>query len=187
MSKMTTKLQSGVEPQKDDPILDVIGTVEELNAAIGVVLAYVWEGADAVETLMEVQKDLIAIVDDLQHVAVKYDNRFKHERFRHIQSQAEKFNEVLVEPKSAVIPGGTPASAHCHLARAVCRRAERAYADVVFGRKYLLSGNIGLYLNALDHLLFALARFFSPADKLLENETTTESVVSGTSEIPEQS
>jgi cob(I)alamin adenosyltransferase len=186
MSKIITKLVGIPELPKNSPILDAIGTVEELNASIGVVIAYVWDNPDAMELLMEVQKDLIVILEDYQHISTKTDKRLPHKRYREIKSQTDKYNEILVEPKGVVIPGGTPASAHCHLSRTLCRRAERAYAKLACDGPVMVNGNIGLYLNELDHLLFALARILSEADNLLlegSNEKGTESAVSGTAEV----
>lgn len=188
MTKMTTKLQDGIDVPKNSPILHAIGSVEELNASIGVVLAYVWDNPDAAEVLMQVQKDLITMAVDLQNPTTLYTRRLDNSRFIDIKGKSEEFGQLLVEPKGAIIPGGTPASAHCHLARAVCRRAERAVAELAFSADYYVNAYIGMYLNSLDHLLFALARLFIPSDTIWENdETTPEPAAAGTPEIPQQS
>lgn len=177
-------MKSGANLPKNDPLVHAIGEIEELNATIGVALAYIWDNSDAMHLLMDVQNDLVVAINDLHHSGVKYDNRMKNERHRAIQEAAKRINLDLIEPKGEIIPGGTPASAHCHLARAVCRRAERSLLEINGG----YSGNVAVYLDRLGELLFVLARLFVPADKLWEqDETSTEPVVAGTAEVPQQS
>jgi ATP:cob(I)alamin adenosyltransferase len=131
MSKELTTLKSGANLPKNDPLVHAIGEIEELNATIGVALAYIWDNSDAMHLLMDVQNDLVVAINDLHHSGVKYDNRMKNERHRAIQEAAKRINLDLIEPKGEIIPGGTPASAHCHLARAVCRIADNNEIDLV--------------------------------------------------------
>jgi cob(I)alamin adenosyltransferase len=151
-----TSLGDGARVSKLDARIAAFGTVDEVNAAVGIVLA-----GDCPEALRDV---LERVQNELFDVGADLSVPMEHEaRLRVTQSQVEglerdcdRFNETLPELKSFVLPGGTETAARLHVARATCRRAEReaiAAAGVVDVNPVVL-----VYLNRLSDLLFILAR-----------------------------
>jgi cob(I)alamin adenosyltransferase len=141
---------------KTHPRIEAYGTVDELNAQLGVVLTLAGLPATYVPWLQRVQNDLFDAGAD---IAVPASD--ERERLRVVPAQTvwleERCDEVnadLPPLKSFVLPGGTPAAAHLHVARTVCRRAERL--AVACGPE--LNGEVVRYLNRLSDLLFILSR-----------------------------
>jgi cob(I)alamin adenosyltransferase len=151
-----TSLGDGSRVSKLDGRIEAFGTVDELNAAIGVVLA-----GDVPETLRRVltrvQNELFDVGADLS-VPAEIDGRLRVEQslVDRLEADCDRFNAELPELRSFVLPGGTEASARLHVARTICRRAERdalrAAGDTELGRRVVV------YLNRLSDLLFILAR-----------------------------
>src|SRR5215218_10638840 len=161
-----TSLGDGSRVPKTDPRIEAYGTVDELNSLIGLALA-----ADLPDEfrpwLEEIQNDLFDLGADLS-VPVE-DER---ERLRVEQGHVDRLEELcdlvnarLVPLKSFVLPGGSEAAARLHVARAVCRRAERAALDA--SQELELNGDVLVYLNRLSDLLFILARAANPGTELL--------------------
>jgi cob(I)alamin adenosyltransferase len=161
-----TSLGDGSRVPKTDPRIEAYGTVDELNSLIGLALAA--DLPDEVRPwLEEIQNDLFDIGADLS-VPVE-DER---ERLRVEQAQVSRIEELCdlvnarLEPlKSFVLPGGSEAAARLHVARAVCRRAER----LAVGLAETTSVNpVAIaYLNRLSDLLFILARAANPGSEIL--------------------
>src|SRR3954468_12719526 len=129
----TTALGSGERRPKYDLRIAAYGTVDETNAAIGVVRLHLAEARELDAMLGRIQNDLW----DLGANRAVPDGDGKAERLRMLSSQVERLerdidslNEHLVPLTSFVLPGGTPAAAHLHLARTICRRAERIMVDL---------------------------------------------------------
>jgi cob(I)alamin adenosyltransferase len=143
---------------KTHPRIEAYGTVDELNAQIGWTLTL--DGLDAGyrEWLQRVQNDLFDVGAD---IAVPRDLTSDRERLRVIPEQTQwleqrcdEVNATLAPLRSFVIPGGTPAAAHLHVCRTVCRRAERR--AIAVGEQG--SAEVVRYLNRLSDLLFILSR-----------------------------
>jgi cob(I)alamin adenosyltransferase len=152
-----TSLGDGSRVSKLDCRIAAFGTVDELNAHIGFVLA----GDLAAEfrpILERVQNELFDVGADLSVPYGVGDERLRvtDERVAGLERDCDRFNADLPELKSFVLPGGAEAAARLHVARTVCRRAERetlaAAQDVEINRLVLV------YLNRLSDLLFILAR-----------------------------
>jgi cob(I)alamin adenosyltransferase len=152
-----TSLGDGSRVSKLDCRIAAFGTVDELNAHIGFVLA----GDLAAEfrpILERVQNELFDVGADLSVPYGVGDGRLRvtDERVADLERDCDRFNADLPELKSFVLPGGAEAAARLHVARTVCRRAERetlaAAQDVEINRLVLV------YLNRLSDLLFILAR-----------------------------
>jgi cob(I)alamin adenosyltransferase len=149
-----TSLGDGSRVPKTDPRIAAVGSVEEVNAQLGVVLA--GPVPDELRPpLARVQNDLFDVGADL---AVPF--REGDGKLRIVQGQVEaleelcdRFNEQLPMLKSFILPGGSETAARLHLARTVCRRAELAALRVAEGNPLALT-----YLNRLSDLLFILAR-----------------------------
>lgn len=151
-----TSLGDGTRVSKLDPRIAAYGAVDELNAAIGVVLA--GECPEPIrDVLRRVQNELFDLGADLS-VPVEREGRLRvtQELVRVLEHDCDAFNADLPELRSFVLPGGTEAAARLHVARTVCRRAERealAASDAVGVDPLAL-----VYLNRLSDLLFILAR-----------------------------
>jgi len=148
-----TSLGDGSRVSKRDPRIEAFGTVDELNSLIGHALAATDLPQEIADTLARVQNELFDVGADLS-VPPEHDGRLRvaQEQVDALERDCDRFNAALPELKSFVLPGGAEAAARLHVARAVCRRAERAAlgADV--------SPLAAVYLNRLSDLLFILAR-----------------------------
>ncbi len=151
-----TSLGDGSRVSKLDCRIGAFGTVDELNSALGVVLAGdVPEGLR--EPLTRIQNELFDVGADLC-VPFSIDGRLRVEQelVDELERLCDAFNEALPELKSFVLPGGTAASAGLHVARTVCRRAERLVISLARGEA--VGDQVIPYLNRLSDLLFVLAR-----------------------------
>ena len=153
-----TSLGDGSRIPKNDPRIDAYGTVDELNSLVGLVLAADCP-AEFRPWLEQVQNDLFDLGADLS-VPLEDDRR---ERLRVTPAQVERLeelcdvvNERLAPLKSFVVPGGTEVAARLHVARSVCRRAERI--AVALAGEHGVNPAALAYLNRLSDLLFILAR-----------------------------
>ena len=151
-----TSLGDGSRVSKLDCRIGAFGTVDELNSAIGVVLAGdVPEGMR--EPLTRIQNELFDVGADLS-VPWGVTDRLRVEQpmIDALEQLCDDFNADLPELRSFVLPGGTEAAARLHVARTICRRAER---DVLLGAQEVdLNPLVLRYLNRLSDLLFILAR-----------------------------
>jgi len=156
----TTALGSGERRPKYDLRIAAYGTVDETNAAIGVVRVHLGDAPlDAM--LGMIQNDLFDLGADL---AVP-QREGKAERLRVLASQVERLerdidslNEKLAPLTSFVLPGGTPAAAYLHLARTICRRAERIMVELAARPEEPVSDAAIQYMNRLSDFLFVASR-----------------------------
>lgn len=151
-----TSLGDGSRVSKLDCRIGAFGTVDELNSALGVVLAGDVPAAIG-EALGRVQNELFDVGADLS-VPWGVTDRLRVEQVMidRLESLCDTFNADLPELRSFVLPGGTEAAARLHVARTVCRRAER---EVLLGAQEVeLNPLVLAYLNRLSDLLFILAR-----------------------------
>jgi cob(I)alamin adenosyltransferase len=157
-----TSLGDGARVSKLDPRIEAFGTVDELNALLGVVLA--GECPDAIrETLDRVQNELFDLGADLSVPLVRDDRlRVTDAQVAALERDCDRFNEGLPELRSFVLPGGGPAAARLHVARTVCRRAEREALEA--SHAHDVNPAVLRYLNRLSDLLFILARAANAAD-----------------------
>ena len=152
-----TSLGDGSRASKLDPRIVAFGVVDELNAHIGVALA--GELREEVRAPLErVQNELFDVGADL---AVPYEAgdgrlRVAQEQVDALEGDCDRFNAELPELRSFVLPGGVAAAATLHVARTVCRRAERA--ALAASQEVEIDPLVLVYLNRLSDLLFILAR-----------------------------
>ena len=153
----TTGLADGSRVPKDSPLIEAIGTVDELNAALGVLLSEALP--DEVRAcLTDVQHDLFDLGGELSrpgHAILTDDYVARLER------ALDGFNRDLPPLKDFILPGGSRAATLAHVARTVCRRAERRL--VTLARKKSAPPRAVRYLNRLSDLLFVLARVLNRA------------------------
>jgi cob(I)alamin adenosyltransferase len=148
----TTGLGDGSRVEKDDPRVEAIGTVDELNSAIGVLLTH--ETSDAVRAaLTGIQHALFDIGGEL---CIPGTSCITAEQVEQLEQLLDGFNVDLPALKEFILPGGTRAAAACHMARAICRRAERRSDSL--GKQAGINPASLQYLNRLSDLLFVMAR-----------------------------
>jgi cob(I)alamin adenosyltransferase len=137
---------------KDDPRIEAGGDVDELNAQLGVVLTHLRKEPFA-GWIMEIQNELFDLGADLSGPADREGLRIDDGYIDRLERRCDEANAQLTAPESFVLPGGGSASAELHVARTVCRRAERRAVSVDD-----LNPAIVRYLNRLSDLLFIVAR-----------------------------
>ena len=151
-----TSLGDGTRVPKLDCRIAAFGAVDELNSLLGVVLAA--EAPDELRAvLVRVQNELFDLGADLSVPFGVTDRlRITHEQITALERDCDRFNADLPELTSFVLPGGSEVAARLHVARAVCRRAER---EALEAAEELEINQLALvYLNRLSDLLFILAR-----------------------------
>lgn len=155
-----TSLAGGERRAKTDQRFAAMGAVDEANAAIGMARNHTGEETD--ETLARVQNDLFDLGADL---ATPGDNegalRITDAQTNRLEREIDAINAGLQALSSFVLPGGSPASSHIHLARTIVRRAEREM--VALNQKEVLNPAALRYINRLSDLLFVLARHLNDA------------------------
>jgi cob(I)alamin adenosyltransferase len=141
---------------KTHPRIEAYGEIDELNAQVGVTLTVEGLPERYGEWLRRIQNDLFDLGADLSVPESEGDRdrlRVRPEQVMLLEGACDEVNDTLAPLKSFVLPGGTPAAAHLHVCRTVCRRAER--------RALLVEGanpEVVRYLNRLSDLLFILSR-----------------------------
>lgn len=157
----TTALGNGERRPKYDLRVSAYGTVDETNAAIGVARLHLGEAPEIDAMLGLIQNDLFDLGADL----VVPQREGKAERLRVVASQVDRLerdidalNERLSPLTSFVLPGGTPAAAHLHVARTICRRAERMIAELAGRPDEPVSEAAIRYMNRLSDFLFVASR-----------------------------
>lgn len=155
----STGLATGDRVPKDSPRVEACGAVDELNACIGVVMATAGVPPEVRACLADVQHRLFDLGGEL---AMPGRDVLDDGAAADLEATLDRFNDPLPPLKDFVLPGGNAAAAACHVARAVCRRAERrtwALARLEPANQASLR-----YLNRLSDLLFVLARVLARQD-----------------------
>jgi cob(I)alamin adenosyltransferase len=156
-----TSLFGGRRVSKNDARVDAYGHVDELNAALGVAAAATPDAFER-DLLVSVQQDLFAIGGRLaspepDRVAKALEKAVvPHERNEVLEQAIDRMQGELTPLRQFILPGGTPKAASLHVARTVCRRAERSV--VALARVASVPREILMYLNRLSDLLFVMAR-----------------------------
>jgi len=163
----TTRLGDGTEVQKDHPRVEAMGTIDELNSALGILLAGSEPELPATvyAALAAVQHDLFDLGSEL---AVPGSPLFPDAALADVEAAAEALNADLPPLAEFVLPGGSPATAACHLARTICRRAERRLITLGHLSDTELRPELGRYLNRLSDLLFICCRCIQRGQHLPE-------------------
>jgi cob(I)alamin adenosyltransferase len=153
-----TGLGDGKRVAKDCQRIEVIGTVDELNCAIGRVLVHKLRD-NIRECLQEVQHKLFDLGGEISIPSSQTMNRDDVER---LESVLNDLNGHLPPLKEFILPSGDHATADCHMARSICRRAERRL--VTLSRSENIGEYAQIYLNRLSDLLFVMCRTFARDD-----------------------
>lgn len=161
----TTRLGDGAEVSKDHPRVEAMGSVDELNSALGVLLASDELPSPVRVALAAVQHDLFDLGSEL---AVPGSPLFPAVALADIEATAEALNADLPPLAEFVLPGGSQATAACHLARTICRRAERRLVSLSHLPDTELRPELAQYLNRLSDLLFICSRCIQRSQDLPE-------------------
>jgi cob(I)alamin adenosyltransferase len=149
----TTGLGDGSRVPKDSLRVEAFGTVDELNSTIGLVLAVPALPEPVAACLTRLQHELFDLGGELCIPQAQVITASHVER---LEQELDRFNEPLPPLKEFILPGGGPATAACHLARTVARRAERRVWTLASSEA--LNPQSARYLNRLSDLLFVIAR-----------------------------
>ena len=156
----TTDLVGGVRIKKSDVRLDAYGTIDELSAHIGLLLALLPADYSERELLIGVQNNLFNIgthlATDQSQTPLYASARLPEGATALLEQRIDQINGELPEPQGFVLPGGTHAAAQAHVCRTVCRRAER-HIDAL-AEKAVVGSEIVQYVNRLSDYLFVLAK-----------------------------
>jgi len=149
----TTGLGDGSRVPKDSARVEAYGTVDELNSCIGVLLVDKSLPDKVRACLTEVQHELFDMGGEL---CIPGHQAIVAQQVARLEQELDEFNEALPPLKEFILPGGTRAAGLAHLARAVCRRAERSIVALSSSEK--VADPARIYLNRLSDLLFVLGR-----------------------------
>lgn len=166
--KGDTALSDGSRLPKHAPRVEAYGTVDELNATLG--LCRLHATGEIVERLSVIQNDLFDLGADLSRPNLAADDKAGHPVLRIVQPQVDRLereidamNTDLQPLRSFILPGGSALAAHLHLARTVARRAERCATDLAQAGD--VNGAAVRYLNRLSDWLFVAARMANDAGR----------------------
>lgn len=152
--KGTTGLGDDSRVDKDSARIEAIGTVDELNCLIGVLITHNPPGEIA-QLLTQIQHRLFDLGGEL---AVPGYQVVSHEPIEALEQRLDQLNESLPPLEEFILPAGNLLAASCHHARAVCRRAERRLTLLARQDQEQINENALKYLNRLSDLLFVIAR-----------------------------
>ncbi len=155
--KGKTGLLGESQVDKDSPRIEAYGTVDEANSVLGVAVLYL-VSSRVKKTVKLLQNDMFLVGADLANVSTDNSLRTQKSDWERLENWIDDYEKDLPELRNFILPGGSAGSAQLHLARTVCRRAERLLvratkADPRIGPDLLI------YLNRLSDLLFVLARY----------------------------
>lgn len=161
----TTALAAGGRRPKHDLRIEAYGTVDETNSCLGLVRLHT--AGHAIDPMLSrIQNDLFDLGSDL--ATVETGKPLPYEPLRITQGQVDRLereidelNAELSPLRSFVLPGGTPAAAALHLARTVCRRAERCVVELASKPEEQVSAEVVKYLNRLSDFLFVASRYIN--------------------------
>jgi len=160
--KGQTGLFSGKRVSKASLRIEAIGTVDELNSVIGVVISQISNHKSQITTeLTQIQKDLFTIGASLANPKSKKTNILN--RVSHFEKEIDKMTVKLPKLFNFILPGGGEAGSTLHLARTVCRRTERRIIEL--SKKEKVHSDITVYINRLSDLFLTMSRFINHLEK----------------------
>lgn len=163
----TTSLFGGRRVEKNSPRIEAYGQVDELNSQIGVVLSNN-PSPEILKKLVRIQGELFVLGSDLSSplsVKVKIP-RISKSHVTRLEKEIDVWKKELPPLKNFILPGGHAVGAGLHLARSICRRAERKI--VVVANEEKINPNCQIYLNRLSDWLFVLARYVNKLEGIPE-------------------
>lgn len=149
----TTSLDGKNRVSKSHVRVEAIGNIDELNSAIGLIISFNLEHPDIETSLFRIQQQLFNLGGEL---CPPHNQAITAENITQLEKDLDRWNEELPPLKEFILPGGNPKSATCHLARTICRRAERTLVSLFEEEPF--NPEILRYINRLSDLLFVAAR-----------------------------
>ena len=160
----TTGLQGGKRVSKTDSRIMAYGTIDELNAVLGVSIAC-GITSDMHDVLSKVQNDLFMVGADLSNPSLDHSsNRVSQDMVDQLETNIDMFEDMLEPLTNFILPGGSIAAAHIHNARAVARRAE--IQTVLLMKHEKINPLCVVYLNRLSDMLFVLGRLANKKENI---------------------
>lgn len=151
----TTGMADGSRVAKDSLRMQAIGEVDELNSALGIVINKC-EACDVRENMITIQHDLFNVGGQL---AMPDYEMLTHERVEWLEQTLDAMNAELTPLEEFILPGGVEVASFCHLARAICRRAERAMVSL--SNAETTRSELPAYINRLSDWLFVASRYLN--------------------------
>ena len=155
----TTGLGDGSRTTKDNARIEAVGTIDELNSWIGLLLAELPADEPLIEPLTEIQHRLFDLGGEL---AVPGFQLIQSQMVSDLEVLCDQLNEELPPLKEFILPGGSTSAGLCHMARAVARRAERVI--VTLSKDESIGDDLKRYINRLSDVLFVMARQLARRD-----------------------
>lgn len=169
--KGKTALGSGVRVYKDAPRVDAYGTIDELNASLGIINAQL--SLSSKKYAQYLSRITLLIQDDLFSIGAYLSNPANRELIKDLSLRTIEFEkyidemtEKMPEITNFTIPGGTVVASNFHLSRTICRRAERALVTLM--KKEKVNEDVVKYVNRVSDLLFTMNRFANFSEKVKE-------------------
>lgn len=160
----TTGLIGNTRVKKSNPRIAAYGAVDELNAALGIILSFKL-GKDINNLLTKIQNDLFVVGADLANPNLKNkSNRITSEMVLFLEKEIDRLEEKLPQITFFILPGGDLIASHVHLARAICRRSETDIVKLSESEK--INTESLIYINRLSDLLFVMARTINKRKKI---------------------
>lgn len=159
--KGETGLFGGERVSKSNNRIDAYGTIDELNAFIGLALTEI--KSEKINSVLErIQNQLFVVGSDLATPITERNEKLKitrtpDEYSKQLEKDIDFFNDQLDELRNFILPGGSKGAAYLHICRTIARRAERKV--VALNEQVKIGDNIIIFLNRLSDLLFVLSRF----------------------------
>ncbi len=152
----TTSLFGGKRTRKDDPRVEAYGSIDELNSAVGFLISEC-KTDSVIRALTDVQQTLMSIAGFL--AGSPLDTKFLDHKVTDMEHLIDEFSTGVPKITNFILPGGSPCGAWAHVARTVCRRAERTIVRTSKEKPVNLGfSQILTYINRLSDLLFVIAR-----------------------------
>ena len=162
----TTALIGGTRVGKDDLRLEAYGTVDELNAQLGVLSTYLTDAQD-LRFVQNIQHTLFAVgshlATDRSRTALKAASTITPAQVEAMEREVDRIDSLLPPLSAFVLPGGSRGAAVCHVCRTVCRRAERRI--VALAAQTETGAELLAYMNRLSDYLFVLSRKMNTDEK----------------------
>lgn len=142
---------------KDELLVEAVGTVDELNAHIGLLITLITTHADMINVFTSIQHRLFDLGGELH---MPDHPKITAEHVTELEKQLDAWNQTLPPLKEFILPGGNQASAVCHITRTICRRTERSLVRL-HRQVSLQNAEMLRYLNRLSDLFFVAARILA--------------------------
>ena len=155
--KGTTALANGNRIEKTAKRIEVLGTLDELNCSLGLVIAHLTIDKDLLSLLTTIQHQLFDIGGEIAIADESY-TVIDQTEVDYLEVSIDNMNAELSPLKEFILPGGSVLASHAHLARSICRRAERHFTALLTDNSETVNPLSVVYLNRLSDLLFVASR-----------------------------